>query len=285
MNQSQDACARFGSLLAEYLQGDLPSSELTWMADHRDRCARCMDALQAAAETEALLVSWVVPGPPGRLRERVLRQILSDRVPERVDCSDLRAELSAWCLGDLPPRRADALSKHSERCARCARQVQIAERVDRWLASWAAPEPQAGFRERILAALDRTRAADTSAVHRRMFTRPLAAFAAAALVVLVAYLGLRDRESEVGPKQSAEQPVQDLLARYQREVRLRAVSTEQFPGGIGSFDHQPLVLDRGRRISGNAFHRSLRRTLAHTALHATQTAAGSTAPAEETANR
>ena len=284
MNQSRDICARFEALLTEYLQGDLSSQQMTWMALHRDGCARCVESLQTAADTETALASWGVPEPPEQLRNRILRRIRSDQAPEQVRCADLRADLDAWRNGDLPVGRSEALMLHSERCAPCAHQVRIAERVDQLLAAWPAPEPRAGFSERVLRELEqaparssqpsaqepgsvaRQRSAVARPVRSRLFGRSRVALVAAAAVLLLAYLGLRDHTSNPRRRSLAEAPVQELISRYERNVRLRAVSTEQFPGGIGSFDSQPLIIDRGRRISGNAFHRSLRKTLANADL-------------------
>lgn len=272
MNQSHDTCARFAALLTEYLQGDLSSGEMTWMVAHRDECARCMDILQTAADTEAALASclaaWRVPEPPDRLREKILRRIRASATPEQVHCADLRADLDAWRCGDLASGRSRALQLHSERCTPCAQQVRTAEGVERLLASWAAPEPRAGFAKQVLEALERGRRPASQPVPGRLFHRGRVAVAAAAALLLTAYLGLRNHDSDPVNRRHSEPPVQQLLAHYHRDVRLRAVSTEQFPGGIGSFDIQPLILDRGRRISGNAFHRSLRKTLAHAALNA-----------------
>ncbi|MFH0944372.1 MAG: hypothetical protein V2A76_04165 [Planctomycetota bacterium] len=281
VSDRQQDCPRFASLLAEYLEGDLSSSETTWMVSHRDNCPRCWDALQAAADVAEALASWPAPAPPSRLRERILCLIRRTDSPGKILCSDLRAELDAWASGDLSHERSEALSCHAKRCAPCGHQVAIARGVDSLLANWIAPSPRADFADRVVAATQSdilSEVAETgpaAAVPRpaspvappwRRFGLGRSAIAAAAALLMLAYLGLRDLGEPTRAGRSSEPTVNDLLARYELDVRLRAVSTEQFPASIGSFDSQPLVLDRGRRITGNAFHRSLRKALARSAM-------------------
>ena len=273
-------CPRFDSLLAEYLEGDLPSSEMTWMASHREVCSRCMDSLQAAADVEEALASWSVPAPPSHLRERILRLIRRSDSPGQILCADLRADLDAWTSLDLSNERAEALAWHAERCAPCAHQVAVARRVASLLANWVVPSPRAGFADRVMEAMETgapivtaetapaavmPQPASPVAPPRRHFSLGRSALAAAAALLLLAYLGLRDF-GPTGTKSPPEPTVNEVLARHRLDVRLRAVSTEQFPAGIGSFDAQPLVLDRSRRLSGNAFHRSLRKALATSSM-------------------
>ncbi len=60
--------------------------------------------------------------------------------------------------------------------------------------------------------------------------------------------------------------MQELLSRYNRDVRVQAVAAEQFPGGIGRFDAQPVMADRMKRRTGNVFHQSLRAAFARAAV-------------------
>lgn len=290
MNPPRSDCSRFESLLTAHLQGDLDEARSAWMSAHSCGCSPCQEVADKAADADGMLDGWIAPTPPRSLRARLLRQLLGELRPDQVHCVDLRADIDAWQAGDLSERRSLAYAAHTERCAPCAHQTEIATGVGRLLSAWTAPEPAAGLRERVFdaclrdgrtgqeaadrpSAVPLTRAGSSSSPggrpRSRRWLRPSLA-AAAALLILVSLGLLVDRGADWVPPRPGiggpgpDTPVNDLLKLSRRDVQVEVVSYEQFPGGIGRFDARPSVADRRLRKSGNRFHRALRKVLAET---------------------
>lgn len=71
-----------------------------------------------------------------------------------MSCRELREQFSAYLDGELPPEEAQAVSRHVEGCAECARELDDLRRTIEALAEWPVLKAPEGLKAKILAKLE-----------------------------------------------------------------------------------------------------------------------------------
>ena len=244
-------CKRFDDQLDPYLCGDLPLVERGAMRSHEQQCARCRSEATDARRIEAMVAtSFETPSMPRGLSDRIVDALRAEQ--QGQGCESWREPLAAWLEGDLSDHDNEALLRHLDECGRCADERRVGAAVQDALPLWTAPDPPAGFADRVAA---RTGSRRPTSV-RWWAAAAALMFAAVGLGALVA-----DRPADL-PRSTAD--LNEVMDRFQSDLdaRMHAVVHEQMPGFLGSFDRQPMVAGHVRRPTGNAFHRALQETKA-----------------------